>query len=190
MNATWLHERAARLGRLLLFSVAAVIAGGVATVLVGPRLVQPVASQPTVATPAALPPGVFKPTENQWKALKIAPVGDVAFHSESITEGNIAIDDDLTTPVFSPYTGHVLRLIAKLGDTVRPGSPLFTMEASEFVQAQNDLITALAAMRTATAQVAQAKINERRAHDLYTAQGGALKDWQQSQTDLAAAQNT
>jgi cobalt-zinc-cadmium efflux system membrane fusion protein len=136
-----------------------------------------------------LPPGVFKPTETQWKGLKIVTVETIPFHSESITEGNIAIDDDLTTPVYSPYSGRVVKLIAKWGDTVARGSPLFSVEASEFVQAQNDLITALAALHTATAQLAQAKVNERRNHDLYLAQGGALKDWQQSQTDLAAAQS-
>jgi cobalt-zinc-cadmium efflux system membrane fusion protein len=114
----------------------------------------------------------------------------ITFHSESITEGNIALDDDLTTPVFSPYSGRVIKLIARLGDTVQRGAALFSLEATEFVQAQNDLITALAAQRTAKAQLAQAQTNERRAHDLYLAQGGALKDWQQSQTDLMSAQNT
>jgi cobalt-zinc-cadmium efflux system membrane fusion protein len=35
-----------------------------------------------------------------------------------------------------------------------------------------------------------AQTTEKRAHELYLAQGGALKDWQQSQTDLITAQNT
>jgi membrane fusion protein, heavy metal efflux system len=184
---TWLRARRTRLVRLSLGGAAAISFGALAVVIVGPRLIQPVASQP--AQPAALPPGVFKPTEAQWKGLKIATIGAIPFHSESITEGNIAIDDDLTTPVYSPYSGRVVKLIAKWGDSVQRGAPLFSVEASEFVQAQNDLITALAALHTATAQLAQAKVNERRNHDLYLAQGGALKDWQQSQTDLAAAQS-
>jgi cobalt-zinc-cadmium efflux system membrane fusion protein len=107
-----------------------------------------------------------------------------------VTEGSIAIDDDLTTPVFSPYSGRVIKLIAKLGDVVEPGAPLFAIQASEFVQAQNDLITALANLQTARSQLAQAQTNEKRAHELYLAQGGALKDWQQAQTDLVTAQNT
>jgi cobalt-zinc-cadmium efflux system membrane fusion protein len=111
------------------------------------------------------------------------------FRSERITEGNIALDDDRTTPVFSPYSGRVVRLIARLGDRVEPGAPLFALEASEFVQAMNDLITAAAALKTARAQQSQAATNEKRAHELYLAKGGAMKDWQQSQTDLAAAQN-
>jgi hypothetical protein len=35
-------------------------------------------------------------------------------------------------------------VIAGLGDTVKAGAPLATVEASEFVQAQNDLATAVA----------------------------------------------
>jgi membrane fusion protein, heavy metal efflux system len=45
-------------------------------------------------------------------------------------------------------------------------------------------------LQTAHSQLGQAQTNEKRAHALYQAQGGALKDWQQAQTDLATAQNT
>src|ERR1700679_586792 len=98
---SWVRARALRL--------AAIGGAAIAIVIVGSRLVQPVASQP--APPPALPPGVFKPTEAQWKSFKVAPVQLMIVHSESITEGNIALDDDLNTPVFSPYSGRVVRLI-------------------------------------------------------------------------------
>jgi cobalt-zinc-cadmium efflux system membrane fusion protein len=184
---TWLRARRLRLARLAVLGAGSFGAIVLGVALIGPGLVRPVEGQP--AKPPELPPGVFKPTEAQWKGFKIAPVELIAFRSDSITEGNIALDDDLTTAVFSPYSGRVVKLIARLGDNVQRGAPLFSVEASEFVQAQNDLITALAAQRTAKAQLTQAQTNERRAHDLYLAQGGALKDWQQSQTDLASAQN-
>src|ERR1700720_2409903 len=134
--------------------------------------------------------GTFRPTKEQWAGFKIEPVGLVSFRPEQVTEGSIAIDDDLTTPVFSQHSGRVIKLIAKLGDRVEAGAPLFEIQATEFVQAQNDLITALANLQTARSQLAQAQTNERRAHDLYLAQGGALKDWQQAQTDLITSQNT
>jgi cobalt-zinc-cadmium efflux system membrane fusion protein len=182
-----LRARMARLGRLSLIGAGGVAAVVTVAVVAGPHFVRPVAGQ--TASPPAEPAGTFKPTEAQWKSFKIEPIMLVTFRSESITEGNIAIDDDLTTPVFSPYTGRVVRLIARLGDNVARGAPLFSVEASEFVQAQNDLITALSALRTARAQTTQAQTNERRAHELYLGKGGALKDWQQSQTDLMTAQN-
>jgi membrane fusion protein, heavy metal efflux system len=147
----------------------------------GPR-----AAAPTPAKPA---PGTFRPTEAQWKGLAIAPVELRSFRPEQVTEGSIALDDDLNTPVFSPYSGRVSRLIAKLGDDVERGAPLFAVDATEFVQTANTLITAVAALQTAHSQLVQAEINEKRAHELYLAKGGALKDWQQSRTDLVAAQN-
>jgi len=138
----------------------------------------------------AAPAGTFRPTQAQLADLTIEPVRFVTFRSERTAEGQIALDNNLTTPVFSPYSGRVVRLIARLGDQVERGAPLFAVEASEYVQAANDLITAVAAAQTARSQLAQAQINEKRARDLYRAKGGALKDWQQSRTDLAAAQNT
>ena len=186
----WLALRA-RMLRLAAVAGTVVIVIGAVIALglgLGSQFVRPVASQPAPPPPSP-PQGVFKPTEAQWRGFKISPVAAITFHSESITEGNIAIDDDLTTPVFSPYSGHVVKLIAKLGDHVELGAPLFQVEATEFVQTANTLITAVAAAKTARSQLAQAEINEKRAHDLYIGNGGALKDWQQSRTDLAAAQN-
>jgi len=155
--------------------------------IVGFGLAAPRASQGADAPPVV--PGTFKATPAQWAGLKIQTVEPMSFRSERVTEGSIAIDDDLTTPVFSPYSGRVVRLIARWGDTVERGAPLFAVEASEYVQAVNDLITAVAALKTARTQLTQAQISEKRNHELYLAKGGALKDWQQSQTDLAAAQN-
>jgi multidrug efflux pump subunit AcrA (membrane-fusion protein) len=77
------------------------------------------------------------------------PVATKIFRPEQVTEGSVAIGDDLTTPVFSHYSGRVIKVIAMLGDVVAPGAPLFVIHASEFVQAQNDLITALANLQTA-----------------------------------------
>ncbi len=132
---------------------------------------------------APSPPGTFRATPQQFKTFTIEEVGVHAFYSEELTEGKIAVNGDRATPLYSPYSGRVTRVIAGLGDTVRKGAPLATVEASEFVQAQNDL-------STATAQVKLARINETRKHALYDAKGGSLQDWQQSQADLIAAETT
>ena len=153
---------------------------------------QPLADQPENTHPSksADPPGTFRPTQLQWRSLKLTPVTMLAFRPEQVTEGTIAVDDDLTTPVFSNYSGRVTKVIAMLGDVVEPGAPLFVIHASEFVQAQNDLITALANLQSARSQLTMAQTTEKRTHELYLAQGGSLKDWQQAQTDLITAQNT
>jgi len=157
---------------------------------IGWGMLHPSGSGAAAPEPANAEPGTFRPTPAQLAGLQIMPVATRTFRSEQQTEGTIATDDELTTQVFSPYSGRVTRLIARLGDRVEQGAPLFAVEASEFVQAVNDLIAALANLKTARSQLAQAVTNEKRAHDLYLAKGGALKDWQQSQTDLTSAQNT
>jgi len=170
-------------------AVALVASAGIAaTVLMWePRADQPENARPTKS---ADPPGTFRPTQLQWRSLKLEPVVMRVFRPEQVTEGTIGVDDDLTTPVFSHYSGRVIKVLAMLGDLVEPGAALFVIHASEFVQAQNDLITALANLQSARSQLKMAQTSEKRTHDLYLAQGGSLKDWQQAQTDLITAQNT
>lgn len=126
-------------------------------------------------------PGTFRPSKAQLDGLSIAPVQQMGFRSEQITDGTIAYNDDVTTPVFSPYSGQVTRVIAKLGDVVKRGDPLMAVAAAEFVQAKNSLIAA-------HAQVTLTAASEKRQHELYLAKAGALKDWLQSQSDLATAE--
>jgi membrane fusion protein, heavy metal efflux system len=136
------------------------------------------------ASPAAaptLPPGTFRASAVQMKTLTVESVGLHGFVSEELTEGKIAANADRATPVFSPYSGRITRIIAGLGDTVKAGAPLATLEATEFVQAQNDLATT-------ASQVKLARITENRKHALYDAKGGSLQDWQSAQADLTAAE--
>ena len=163
--------RAAGIAALLV--VLAIVAVWVGRRMFGPHEA-PAASAPS-------PPGTFRATAQQLKTLTVETVQTHGFVSEELTEGKIAVNGDRATPVFSPYSGRITRVIAGLGDTVKSGAPLATLEASEFVQAQNDL-------RVAATQLKLAHINETRKHALYDAKGGSLQDWQQSQTDLASAE--
>ncbi len=146
------------------------------------------AETPPAAQPPAAAPGTFRPSKGQLEALKISPVQALSFRTEQITDGSIATNDDTTTQVFSPYSGHVTKLFAKLGDTVEKGAPLMAVEASEFVQGQNDLIAAVSTLNSATAQVKLTEATEKRQHEMLLAKAGAQKDWLQSQADLATAQ--
>jgi len=146
-------------------------------------------SRPKPAEPQTRTPGEFRPTDAQWDGFTIQPVEVIKFRHAESTEGKIAINEDRSTPVFSPYTGRVTRLIALPGQQVARGDPLFAIEAAENVQALNNLITATAQVEKGRSQVNLARTNERRLHELYDAKAGALKDWQQAQADLVAAQN-
>lgn len=158
----------------------------VAVPAVKSHLAEAAASAKPQETP--LPDGAFHASVPQWNTLTFATVKPAVFRSSDDTDGKIAIDDDTTTPVFSQYSGRVEKVFVKAGDAVTAGEPLLEVEASEFVQGQNDLISAKAALSTADAQLHLARVAEKRQHDLYDAKGGALKDWQQSQVDLANAE--
>ena len=132
--------------------------------------------------------GAFRPSDTQWASLRLAPVRQVAFRDERATDGKIAINEDTTTPVFSPFSGRVSRLIARPGDFVERGAPLFAIEASEFVQGHNDLVTAVAGVQKARSRLLLAQTAEKRQRDLQAIRGGALKDLEQAQSDLVGAQ--
>ncbi len=171
--------------QLMLLAVGAVVIGaGVISVLL------PSGAEKTAVEQPANPPadGAVQLTDQQWAGMRVAPVKLMPFFVSQETDGKIAIDDDLVTQVFSPYSGRVTKLFARVGDVVKAGDPMLAIQASELAQGQNDLISAMAALKTAKAQLNLAQTNEKRQHALFAAQGAALKDWQQSQVDLATAE--
>ena len=131
----------------------------------------------------------FAPTEAQWATLTVETVETRTFRSEHITEGKISVDEDRSTPIFSPYAGRVMRLFAKPGDTVDRGQPLFTVEAADMVQAQNDFITASTALNKARSQLNLAQIIDKRQRDLYEGKAVPLKEVQNARAALDTAEN-
>ena len=131
----------------------------------------------------------YKPTPAEWASLTIQPVTERAFRAEHVTEGKIAVDEDRSTPVFSPYAGRVTKLLARPGDSVAQGQPLFVIEAADNVQAQNDFIAAMTASNKAKSALDLAQLQDKRAKDLFEGKAVPLKDYQQSQATLIQAQN-
>ena len=131
----------------------------------------------------------FTPTPSEWATLTIEPVVERAFRAEHVTEGKVSVDEDRSTPVFSPYAGRVTRLLARPGDHVSEGQPLFVIEAADTVQAQNDFIAAVTAVNKARSALDLAQIQDNRARDLFEGKAVPLKDYQQTQANLIQAQN-
>jgi membrane fusion protein, heavy metal efflux system len=116
-------------------------------------------------------------------------VSERIFRAEHVTEGKISVNEDSSTPIFSPYAGRVAKLLVKPSDVVERGQSLFIIEATDTVQALNDFVAALGALNTARSKLNLAQIVEKRQDDLYSGKAVPLKDWQQAQADLTAAQN-
>ncbi|MEA2881715.1 MAG: rane fusion protein heavy metal efflux system [Bradyrhizobium sp.] len=131
----------------------------------------------------------YTPTPAEWASLATEPAAERTFRAEHVTEGKIAVDEDRSTPVFSPYAGRVTKLLARPGDQVTQGQALFVIEAADNVQAQNDFIAAMTTLNKAKSALDLAQIQDKRARDLFEGKAVPLKDYQQAQANLIQAQN-
>jgi len=161
--------------------VLVVVLVAAAALLIGWGALRASAGEPVQPSPAGAKNEVHL-SSAQLATLEINAVTVRTFRTEAVTEGQIALNGDTTTQIFSPYSGRVVRVLASPGEYVKKGAPLLRMEASEFVQAQSDLLNASASLKLA-------RINEQRKQAAYESKGGSLQDWQQAQVDLTAAEN-
>jgi membrane fusion protein, heavy metal efflux system len=141
------------------------------------------AAQPAPPQAAAATDDSLHLTPAQLSSLTVNSVARLGFRSEERADGRIALNSDTATQVFSPYSGRVIRVIAGIGEHVRKGAPLLSIDASEFAQTQSDLLNA-------NTQLKLARIAEERRHAAFDSKGGSQQDWQQAQADLAAAETS
>src|SRR5262245_8334392 len=102
MRANWHRGRLA-----IALAVAALVFAGV--VGASRTFVERAKSETT--KPVKASPSRVTPNEAQWASLEVAPVTEQVFRAEHVTEGKIAIDEDTSTPIFSPYAGRVTKLL-------------------------------------------------------------------------------
>jgi len=174
--------------RRVQFTILFIIAGGVLGIWwIGPfRAAKEQTSSDSAASSEATG---FKLTPQQWATMKITTVEEMVFQPACQAEGKIAIDDHHATWVYPPYNGRVTAVLVRDGDYVKQGQPLFRMDSTDLVQAQNDVVAGNAGVAKAQSQLTLAQTAEERAHQLYLAKAGAVKDWQQAQANLTATQN-
>ena len=142
-----------------------------------------------VATPAArsAPAGAITVTEQQMQQIKLGKVEARSFWDEKTAVGQIALNEDVTTPVFTPYAGRVTRLFAKPGDAVNKGDPLFEIDSPDLVQSESTLITAAGTHQKARSQLDLATRAVQRQRQLFEAKATAQKDLDQAENDYRAA---
>jgi len=118
------------------------------------------ASTSRAASPTSdsTPPGAtLELSPTQLNAIKIEPVGKYLFPVEKETVGNISFADDLSVQVFPPYQGKILQSLVELGDQVKRGQPLYTIESPDLIQAESTLIGAAATQELTTKELKRAK---------------------------------
>lgn len=128
-------------------------------------------------------------TPDQMHQLQIVAVEQYSFVKQKSAIGQIAFNEDTSTVVLTPFSGRVTRLLASVGDSVKRGTRLLEIDSPEALPPQNDFVAASTALNKARSQLALAVTVEQRHRTLYENKAGALKDWQQAQSQLIAAQS-
>jgi cobalt-zinc-cadmium efflux system membrane fusion protein len=148
----------------------------------------PAQAQPAEAVPVTPDPNFVTIEEPQMQSIKLAAATLQSFRTEKVATGKIAFNEDFMTPVFSPYTGRVIRLVARPGDVIKQGSPLFEIDTPDLVQVESDLITAGISLAKSKAALEMTRRTEDRQHRLYANKAVALKDWEQAEADLKSTE--
>jgi len=120
-------------------------------------------------------------SDSQRESIDVVTVSERAFPQQREAVGSIDFNEDLSTQVYTPYQGRIVRLFAKLGDNVSQGQTLFTIQSTDLIQADANLIAAAGVLDLTTRAL-------KRAQELYTVQGIAEKDLQQAVSDQQTAE--
>jgi cobalt-zinc-cadmium efflux system membrane fusion protein len=128
-------------------------------------------------------------TADQMHQLSIVNVKLHPFRMQKTAIGQIAFNEDASTVVLTPFAGRVTRLIAKIGDLVKRGDPLFEIDSPEVVQAQTDLIAAVQGLEKARSQLRLAKSVLDRQTSLLAGRATAQREVDQARNEYAAAES-
>jgi len=134
-------------------------------------------------------PDTVQVTPEQLHQLEVVKVKLHPFRVQKTAVGQIAFNEDASTVVLTPFSGRVTRLIAKLGDSVKRGDPLFEIDSPEVVQAQTDLIAAVQGVEKAKAQLVLTKSVLDRQTSLLTGKATAQREVDTARNDQAAAES-
>jgi cobalt-zinc-cadmium efflux system membrane fusion protein len=119
-------------------------------------------------------------TDAGLTSVKVEAVAERMFPLEKEAVGSIDFNEDMSVQVFPPYQGRIIELFGKVGEEVRKGQTLFTIESPDLIQAESTLIAAAGVLDLTTHALA-------RARDLYKLQAIAQKDLEQAVSDQQAA---
>jgi len=121
-------------------------------------------------------------SQSQLSAIRIEPVGTYQFPLEKEAVGSVTGVDDRTVQVFPTVQGKLLKTFAELGDEVKKGQALYTIDSPDLVTAESTLIAAAATYDQASRELARAK-------DLSSTNGGvSQRELEQATTDQQTAE--
>jgi membrane fusion protein, heavy metal efflux system len=119
--------------------------------------------------------------EKQLDLIKIGPLGSRAFEIVKTAIGTIDFNEDMLVQVFSQYPGKILNAFYNVGDDVKQGDILFTIDSPDLLQAESTLLAAAGVLELQKKTLA-------RVTGLLKAGGSAQKDIDQATSDEQTAE--
>src|ERR1700728_3268165 len=120
-------------------------------------------------------------SDSQLASVKVEPVEAHEFPVEKEAIGNIDFDEDMAVQVFTPYQGRVVALYASVGDDVKKGQTLFTIDSPDLLAAESTLIAAAGVLELTTRSLA-------RLRELYKTLAVSQRDVDQAASDQQTAE--
>lgn len=126
---------------------------------------------------------IIVPASSPLRArLQVAAVEQRAITEPLTIPGQIEADPGKLVKISSPVAGRIIALHKRLGDSVRAGDPLLSMESADVAAAYSDYSKAQSALHTAD-------LESRRQHELAEAEIAARRDVEAAEQAQANARN-
>jgi cobalt-zinc-cadmium efflux system membrane fusion protein len=120
-------------------------------------------------------------SDSQLASVKVEPAEARDFPVEKEAVGSIDFDEDMAVQVFTPYQGRIIGLFASIGDDVKKGQTLFTIDSPDLLQAESTLISAAGVLELTTRSLT-------RLRDLYKTLAVSQRDVDQATADQQTAE--
>ena len=128
------------------------------------------------------------PDSPQFAQLRVEPVRPRNIAAdEVVAPGRVGVNPNRVSRVLPPVQGRVLEVMAKLGDFVKQGQALISLDSPDADAAVSTHLQAEAAERQAKFALTKADADYQRAKDLYDHNAVAEKDVFSAQNDLGQA---
>jgi cobalt-zinc-cadmium efflux system membrane fusion protein len=120
-------------------------------------------------------------SEKQAASLKIGAIGSHEFAILKTAVGTIDFNENLLVQVFSQYPGKIIKAFYNVGDDVKQGDILFTIDSPDLLQAESTLLAAAGVLELQKKTLA-------RVTGLLKSGGMAQRDVDQSTSDEQTAE--
>jgi len=87
---------------------------------------------------------------SEFEQFKVEPVQERVFTIQREAVGNIDFNQEMAVQVFPPVQGKIISLFARIGDDVKKGEPLYTIDSPDLAQAGSSLINAAGVLNLTT----------------------------------------